>query len=146
MQREQVNLSAAAHKIARQLQQAEPQRQVTFAIADAVTGEGDAKLLWLALENLLGNACKFTRDCADARIEFGVRKEAGERVYCVRDNGFDMAYADKRFEPFHRLHPPAQFEGTGIGLATVQRIVARHGGRIWVESTVGQGATFYFTF
>ncbi|MEW5791019.1 MAG: PAS domain S-box protein [Pseudomonadota bacterium] len=147
MQREQVNLSATAHKIARQLQQAEPQRQVTFAIADAVTGEGDAKLLWLALENLLGNAWKFTRDCADACIEFGVLEEAGERVYFVRDNGigFDMAYADKLFEPFHRLHPPAQFEGTGIGLATVQRIVARHGGRIWAESTVGQGATFYFT-
>jgi light-regulated signal transduction histidine kinase (bacteriophytochrome) len=101
----------------------------------------------IALENLLGNAWKFTRDVLHPRVEFGTRAVSGETVYFVADNGagFDMQYADKLFGAFQRLHGPDEFEGTGIGLATVQRIIHRHGGRIWAESAVGKGATFYFT-
>ena len=108
---------------------------------------GDERLLRLALENLLDNAWKFTRARARARIEFGVVRQGDETVYFVRDDGagFDMAYVGKLFAPFQRLHTPAEFEGTGIGLVTVQRIIHRHGGRIWAEAAVEHGATFYFT-
>jgi light-regulated signal transduction histidine kinase (bacteriophytochrome) len=99
------------------------------------------------MENLLGNAWKYTGKHGTAHIEFGVREQGGERVYFVRDDGagFDMQYADKLFGPFQRLHSLAEFSGSGIGLATVQRIIARHGGRIWAEAAVEQGATFSFT-
>ena len=112
-----------------------------------LTADGDARLLRVALENLFGNAWKFTSKHAQARIEFGATEFAGEPAYFVRDNGagFDMAYADKLFGAFQRLHGMAEFPGTGIGLATVQRVIHRHGGRIWAESAVEQGATFYFT-
>ncbi|MGH2524756.1 MAG: sensor histidine kinase, partial [Anaerolineales bacterium] len=108
---------------------------------------GDARLLRVMLENLLGNAWKFTGKRPQARIEFGVAQRDGARVYFVRDNGagFDMAYADKLFGAFQRLHGAHEFPGTGIGLATVQRIVQRHGGRLWAEAGVEQGATFNFT-
>jgi light-regulated signal transduction histidine kinase (bacteriophytochrome) len=103
--------------------------------------------LRLALDNLIGNAWKFTRKRPRTRIEFGSTQADGQTAYFVRDNGvgFDMAYADKLFDGFQRLHSPAEYEGTGIGLTTVQRIIGRHGGRIWADSAVDQGATFYFT-
>src|SRR5207245_5678537 len=108
---------------------------------------GDAGLLQVVLENLLGNAWKFTARHPRARIEFGVTENNGKPTYFVRDDGagFDIAYAGKLFGAFQRLHAASEFEGTGIGLATVQRIIHRHGGRVWAESAVGQGATFSFT-
>ncbi|WP_211218625.1 ATP-binding protein [Thermithiobacillus tepidarius DSM 3134] len=147
LQREPLDLSAFAREIAERLRQTQATRQVEFVLAEGVLAEGDAQLIRAVLENLLTNAWKFTSKQADARIEFGVREEAEERIYFVRDNGvgFDMAYADKLFGAFQRLHSPGEFEGHGIGLATVARIIARHGGRIWAEGVVGQGAAFYFT-
>ncbi len=147
MQREMVDLSTLAQTIATELQQSQPERQVEFIITPGLVTQGDAHLLWAALENLLGNAWKFTRGQPRARIEFSSAETDGQSAYFVRDNGvgFDMAYADKLFGAFQRLHSPSEFEGTGIGLATVQRIIHRHGGNIWAESAVDQGATFYFT-
>ncbi|MDO9372111.1 MAG: CHASE domain-containing protein [Gammaproteobacteria bacterium] len=143
----EVSLSALAADIVADLRRQSPARETTFIIAPDITVRGDARLLRIALDNLLGNAWKFTARHAQARIEFGVMREQGETVYFVRDNGagFDMTYVDKLFAPFQRLHAPAEFEGTGIGLVTVQRIIRRHGGRIWAEGAVEQGATFYFT-
>ena len=118
-----------------------------FVIANGVTSRGDSHLLRVALENLLGNAWKFTGKHPSARIEFGATADQGQQAYFVRDDGagFDMAYADKLFGAFQRLHPGTDFTGTGIGLATVQRVIHRHGGRIWAEGAVEQGATFFFT-
>jgi light-regulated signal transduction histidine kinase (bacteriophytochrome) len=145
--RGRVDLSALAQVVATELRRQEPQRQVDFVIADTLEAEGDARLLQVMLENLLGNAWKFTAKCAQPRIEFGARKQAdGSTAFFVRDNGagFDMAYAGKLFGAFQRLHRMSDFSGTGIGLATVQRIVHRHGGRVWAEGEIGHGATFYF--
>lgn len=146
-QRQQVDLTAIASSVAARLRRDHPARQVEIAVADDLVAAGDVRLLTIALENLIGNAWKFTSKRADARIEVDVRDEAGSRVYLVRDNGagFDMTYASKLFGVFQRLHSNSEFEGTGIGLATVQRIVHRHGGRIWAEGEVGSGASFYFT-
>jgi light-regulated signal transduction histidine kinase (bacteriophytochrome) len=129
------------------LQQSAPAREIEFVITPNLTASADARLMRAALENLLGNAWKFTANHGQARIEFGVDDEDGRTVYFVRDDGagFDMTYADKLFGAFQRLHSPAQFSGIGIGLATVQRIIHRHGGRIWAEGAVEQGAIFYFT-
>jgi light-regulated signal transduction histidine kinase (bacteriophytochrome) len=145
--REPVDLSDTARAVAARLQKAQPARSVAFIIADGLTDEGDVRLLALALENLVGNAWKYSRKRVDAQIEFGVTSGNGRRVYFVRDNGagFEMAYADKLFGVFQRLHSENEFEGTGIGLATVQRIIRRHGGDIWAEAKVDQGATFFFT-
>jgi light-regulated signal transduction histidine kinase (bacteriophytochrome) len=142
-----VDLSALAESIAAGLHEAEPQRRVEFAIASGVVAQGDADLLRVVLENLLGNAWKFTSKQAEGRVEFGVGEVDGTAAYYVRDDGagFDMAYVDKLFGAFQRLHRVSEFEGTGIGLATVQRIIHRHGGRVWAEGAVGEGATFYFT-
>jgi light-regulated signal transduction histidine kinase (bacteriophytochrome) len=147
MRRESVDLSALAQGVVAELQQSQPERAVEFVIADSVVGTGDARLLRVVLENLLGNAWKFTSKQDHARIEFGVKQEADGSVYFLRDDGvgFDMAYADKLFGTFQRLHSLKEFEGTGVGLATVQRIIQRHGGRIWAVAAVGEGATFYFT-
>jgi PAS domain S-box-containing protein len=157
MTRQPVDLNAMAREIAAELQAQDPQRQVELVIAEKMAAEGDPHLLRIALQNLLDNAWKFTGKREQARIEVGclphlipppLAREGRERaVYFVRDNGvgFDMAYADKLFAPFQRLHGMHEFPGTGIGLATVQRIVARYGGRVWTEAAVDQGATFYFT-
>ncbi|MFN3531260.1 MAG: PAS domain S-box protein [Candidatus Brocadia sp.] len=142
-----VNLSALAKVIASELQEAEPGRQAEFIIAEKLVVNGDPHLLQIALKNLLSNAWKFTRKRPRTIIEFGVKQHDGKPVYFVRDNGagFDMAYANKLFGAFQRLHSTTEFEGTGIGLATVQRIIHRHGGQIWAEGAVDQGATFYFS-
>jgi PAS domain S-box-containing protein len=142
-----MDLSAMARSIANELRQRQPERQVEFVIAEGVMGNGDLHLLEIVLENLLSNAWKFTEKHPRARIEFGVMQKEDETVYFVRDDGagFDMAYVDKLFGAFQRLHTKNDFEGTGIGLATVQRIIHRHGGRVWAEGGVEKGATFYFT-
>ena len=147
MHRQPVNLSELVQQIARDLARQDPERAVEWVIARDVVAVGDPHLLRIALENLLSNAWKFTSRHTTARIEFGVKRDQESAVYFVRDDGagFDMAYADKLFGAFQRLHGLAEFEGTGIGLATVQRIIHRHGGRIWAEGEVEQGATFYFT-
>ena len=144
--RVRVDLTAVARTVATELQRAQPDRRVTFVIEDGLRTQGDPGLLRAMLANLFGNSWKFTRKHPEARIELGATDRGGERVYFVRDDGagFDMAYADKLFRPFQRLHTMEDFEGTGIGLATVQRIVLRHGGRVWGEAAIEGGATFYF--
>jgi signal transduction histidine kinase len=146
--RARVNLSTVAHAVAEELQHGASPRQVEFYIAADVIADGDARLLRVVLDNLLGNAWKFTSHHPRARIEFGVvTPPEGPQVFFVRDDGagFDMAYADKLFAPFQRFDRAMEFPGTGVGLATVQRIIHRHGGYIWAEGRVEQGATFYFT-
>ena len=147
MQCDVVDLSALADTVATELQQSQPDRQAEFIISPGLIAKGDTHLIRLALENLIGNAWKFTRKRPSTRIEFSCIKDSERTVYFVRDNGvgFDMAYADKLFSGFQRLHSPADYEGTGIGLTTVKRIIDRHGGTIWAESIIEQGATFYFT-
>ncbi len=147
VRRETVDLSSLAQVVAAELEQREPERQVEFVIGEGLITKGDARLLRVMLENLLGNAWKFTAKHPRTRIEFRVTQHKGESAYFVRDDGvgFDMAYADKLFGAFQRLHSADEFEGTGIGLATVQRIIHRHGGRVWAEGAEEQGATFYFT-
>ena len=142
-----VNLSALAQTIAAHLQEAAPERRVVFAIQPGLNIKGDAQLLEIALTNLLDNAFKFTGKTPLARIEFGQTEVEGKRAFFVRDNGagFNMALAKQLFGAFQRLHRASAFPGTGIGLTTVQRVIHRHGGRIWAEAAVGQGATFYFT-
>lgn len=143
-----VDLSALAMSIAIDLEKADPERKSDFLIEQGLAARGDEKLLRMVLENLLGNAWKFTSKQAVPTIEFRRSgEEAGKDVFCVRDNGvgFDMAYAERLFQPFQRLHSQDEFPGTGIGLATVRRIVQRHGGRVWAEGKTGEGAVFYFT-
>jgi len=144
LRRETVDLSSLASAIADELRRTEPGRRVEFEIAENVRGEGDETLLRLVLQNLIANAWKFTAGREPARIAFGIGEDG---AYYVRDNGagFDMAYAGHLFAPFHRLHGAAEFPGTGIGLATVDRIVRRHAGRVWADGEVGKGATFHFT-
>lgn len=146
VRRESIDLSALAREVAEELKSAAKDAQVEFCIAPDLVGHGDAGLLWIALENLFSNAWKFSRSRRMPRIEFGMMEREGEQVYFVRDNGvgFDMAYADKLFGTFERLHG-ASFEGLGIGLATVKRVIRRHGGRVWAEGAVDQGASFFFT-
>lgn len=145
--KERVDLAQIAASVIADLRRADPDRAVTFVIADEIPAEADARLIKITLENLLGNAWKFTSKTSSPRIEIGIEETDGERVYTVRDNGagFDMKYADALFGAFRRLHSDKEFPGTGIGLATVQRIIQRHGGRIWAEAAVGEGATFWFT-
>lgn len=147
MRYEKVDLSAMVQMIAAELKEREPERIVEFSIAEGVNAYGDAHLLRVALENLLSNAWKFTGKHPHAKIEFGVSQQMGQPVYFVRDDGagFDMAYANKLFVPFQRLHGSTEFEGTGIGLTIVRRIIHRHGGSTWAEGEVEKGATFYFT-
>lgn len=143
---ETVDLTEAARAIAEELRDREPLREIEVKIEEGLTAVGDPHLLRIALENLLSNAWKFTREQSSARIEVGMTV-GEEPTFFVRDNGvgFDMAYVGKLFQPFQRLHVDSAFEGTGIGLATVQRVVHRHGGRIWAEGREGAGAAIYFT-
>lgn len=147
LREQEVDLSALASLILTRLQESEPDRDVEVKVRPGVVVTGDGQLLKIALENLLENAWKFTAKQPETRIEFGMTQVSGEPTYFVRDNGagFDMTYADRLFGPFQRLHPQDEFPGSGIGLATVQRIIHRHGGRVWAEGLVGQGATFQFT-
>jgi PAS domain S-box-containing protein len=145
---EHVDLSALVREAAARLSASEPQRTVEVSVQDHLQAEADSRLARALFENLLGNAWKFTSKVPAARVEFGTTEKDGVSAFYVRDNGagFDMAFAGKLFAPFQRLHTVDEFPGTGIGLATVQRIVQRHGGRIWAEGIVDVGATFYFTF
>ena len=146
LERAQVDLSALAQAVTAELGQTQPEREVEFVVAEGVIAKGDVGLLRIVLENLLNNAYKFTGKQARARIEFGATQVDGQTAYFVQDDGagFDMTHAGKLFDPFQRLHAASEFKGTGIGLATVQRIVHRHGGRCWATGDVGKGATFYF--
>jgi len=146
MQIGDVDLSECAAKIAAMFLESDPDRTASIDIAAGLTAKGDASLLTIALQNLIGNAWKYSATSPEASIAVGMQATEGAKVFYVQDNGvgFDMAYQDKLFQVFERLHGQ-EFEGTGIGLATVQRIIERHGGRIWAESEVGHGATFYFT-
>lgn len=147
MKREEVDLTTVARKVIADLEKTNGQRKVAVKIEEGLSTRGDKRLLRVALVNLLGNAWKFTSRRNAAEVYFGSVEKNGEQVYVVRDNGagFDMAYANKLFGAFQRLHTGGEFEGTGIGLATVQRIIGRHGGRVWAEGEVNKGATFYFT-
>jgi PAS domain S-box-containing protein len=145
--REQVDLSAMATSLAVELREREPDRRVEFVIQDDLSALGDFRFLTIVLENLLANAFKFTSKRATARIEFGRELVNGENAFFVQDDGvgFDMTYADQLFVPFQRLHTDTEFPGSGIGLATIRRIVGRHGGHVWAHGEVGHGATIYFT-
>jgi light-regulated signal transduction histidine kinase (bacteriophytochrome) len=142
-----VKLSALVQAVIAELVQNEPERKVEVVIAPELQAHADERLIRLMLENLLGNAWKFTNKKMPGRIEFGQQVQNGEPVFYVRDNGagFDMRYADKLFGAFQRLHKTEEFPGTGIGLATAQRIIRRNGGRVWANSEIDQGATFFFT-
>ena len=147
LEHERVDVSDLVNQILLKYRMEDQQRKLKAVIAPGITVTADLPLLKSALENLLGNAWKYTRNTPDAVIELGSYRQGREEVFFVRDNGagFDMNQADKLFKPFQRLHPSREFEGTGVGLATVHRIIDRHGGRIWGEGEPGNGATFYFT-
>jgi len=147
LNREEHDLSEMAWSSIRKLQEYEPGRNVNVNITPGITGWVDESLFQNLLDNLLGNAWKYSSKTSNPTIEFGVTEQGGEEIYFVRDNGagFDMAYSSKLFNAFQRLHEADEFSGTGIGLATVSRILSRHGGRIWAEGVINKGATFYFT-
>jgi light-regulated signal transduction histidine kinase (bacteriophytochrome) len=142
-----VNLTGIARLVIEELREREPQRKFVAEIAEGMTASGDAPLMKVVLSSLLANAWKFTQKKEEARISMSLDKEGGQEIFCVRDNGagFEMAYASKLFAPFQRLHGETEFDGTGIGLATVKRIVARHGGRVWATAEPEAGAAFFFT-
>jgi signal transduction histidine kinase len=142
---EHVDISSLGEQVVQRLLDGNPGQKVEVSIQPDMRMSGDPKLLTLVMENLIGNAFKYTSATPDARVDIGTTCIKGEEVYYVRDNGagFDMEYYAKLFEPFQRLHGDEEFPGTGIGLATVQRIVERHGGRVWAEGEPGKGATFY---
>jgi len=147
MKRERVDLTSVAQKCAERLRASHPGRLADFVLADGLFTFGDEDLLTVMMENLLGNAWKFTGRRGKAVIEFGMERRANGTIFFIRDNGsgFDMTYVDKLFKPFQRLHQTEDFPGTGIGLAIVKRIVDRHGGRVWIEGQPEKGAVVYFT-
>ncbi len=147
LDRRPIDLAGIARAVLARLQAEQPHRTVELVVPAEAVAFGDARLLGVVMENLLGNAWKFTSKRVQARIEFGHRSDAGRPVFFVRDNGagLDMTYREKLFGVFQRLHSASEFEGSGIGLATVQRIIRRHGGRVWAEGEVDRGATFSFT-
>ena len=144
---QQIDISAMAEEVFQRLQATAPERQVKIDVMPGMNAQGDRRLLGILLENLLGNAWKYTGKQDDAQISFACTRQGDERIFYVRDNGvgFNPQYTDKVFEAFQRLHSSSEFEGSGVGLATVQRVVKRHGGRVWAEAEEGEGATFYFT-
>ena len=148
MHRELIDLSKLAEEVISGLRAKERSRKAIIDIENGLSVWGDKRLLQIMLSNLLGNAWKFTSKQEQTVISFGREQKEGETAFVVRDNGagFDMNYSNKLFQAFQRLHRATEFEGTGIGLATVQRVVLRHGGRVWAEGVVGSGANFYFTF
>lgn len=152
LRKESISLTELARGVVADLQETDPSRKVAIEIAEGLSASGDARLITIVLVNLVGNAWKYTAKRPDAQIVFaqqsqGSQNQGNETVFYVRDNGagFDLQYADKLFAPFQRMHQDSEFEGTGIGLATVKRIISRHGGRIWAEAAVDKGATFYFS-
>jgi light-regulated signal transduction histidine kinase (bacteriophytochrome) len=147
LEKESIDLTELARSIVANFQSREPARKVAIDIAEGLSATGDRRLITIVLGNLLGNAWKYTAKEATAQIAFGEEQKGHEPVFYVRDNGvgFNMAHANELFVPFHRLHHESEFEGTGIGLATAQRVISRHGGSIWAEAAVRVGATFYFT-
>ena len=148
LKREPLSLTALAREVARDLRQSDPNRNVLFAISDALETTADPVLMRVALTNLLENAWKYTgRQSSQALISFGKEQHDGGEIFCVRDNGagFDMAYASKLFAPFQRLHSAREFPGSGVGLACVARVIHKHGGRIWADAKTGEGAAFFFT-
>jgi signal transduction histidine kinase len=147
LKRTRVDLSALAQTVIDDLQRASPERRVSVHIQPGLTVQADGQLMHVALDNLLGNAWKFTAKVPDAHIEFGCEQGAESATFHVRDNGagFNMSYVDKLFRPFSRLHKDSDFPGTGIGLATVQRVIDRHGGRVQAQGTPGGGATISFS-
>ena len=142
-----IDLSEIAQNILQHLAESQPERKVDVRIQPGMRVTADLNLMKIALDNLLGNAWKYSDKQAHARIEFGRSDKGGDETYFIKDNGigFDMRFADKLFSSFQRLHKASEYEGTGIGLATVQRIIHRHGGRIWGEAEPNKGASFYFT-
>jgi signal transduction histidine kinase len=142
----EIDLSQVCSEIVSNLRFTAPERKVTVEIEPGLRCNGDLSLIRAAMENLIGNAWKYSARVAEARIEVGTVNVDGRTAFCVRDNGagFDMKEAHRLFAPFERLHSSSEFEGTGVGLAAVQRIIQRHGGRIWAQSESGQGATFFF--
>jgi len=147
MHKQRVDLAALARQVMQDLRRRDPARKVDFIVAECPDADGDPRLVQIVLENLLRNSWKYTSSHSSARIEFGCERRGSGIVYFVRDDGagFDPSHADRLFKPFQRLHSASEFPGTGIGLATVQRIIQRHGGDVWGESKVGRGATFFFT-
>ena len=145
--RHQVDLSAVAIAVIDELRRRDVSRKLGATVQPGLVADADGRLVRILFDNLVGNAWKFTAKTAAPNVDIGAEEQAGETVFFVRDNGagFDMAYADRLFTPFQRLHSEREYAGTGIGLATVKRIVERHGGRIWVNSAPGRGSTFYFT-
>jgi light-regulated signal transduction histidine kinase (bacteriophytochrome) len=144
---ETVDLSGMVSEIVKDLSEKEPERKIGFAIESDIFAKGDPSLLHIALYNLIENAWKFSAKLPQAKIEFGITRQENSEVYFVKDNGigFNMQYNDKLFKPFQRLHANTDFPGHGIGLATVQRVISRHGGKIWADSEQGKGTAIYFT-
>jgi two-component system sensor histidine kinase/response regulator len=147
LSRQPVSMSALVHEVVAELRKEHLERRIEIRVGDLPDGVGDPAMLRQVLVNLLSNALKFTRERQEALVEVGCEQGHGERNYFVRDNGagFDMRHASKLFEAFHRLHSAAEFEGTGVGLSIVDRVIQRHGGRVWAEAELDKGATFYFT-
>jgi light-regulated signal transduction histidine kinase (bacteriophytochrome) len=147
LHRQPLDLSAIARRALNQQLRSDPGRDISVEIQDGMSVYGDPELIAIALNNLLGNAVKFTSKTLEPMIRMSQETQDDSRIFCIRDNGagFDMAYADKLFGAFQRLHSSEEFEGTGIGLAIVQRVIQRHGGKIWAESQRGKGAAFFFT-
>jgi light-regulated signal transduction histidine kinase (bacteriophytochrome) len=147
LQRQRIDLSTIARKVIEELQRRTPERLVEIVIGDGIIVDADSRLITIVLENLIGNAWKFTGKCQHPRIECLSMVGGDGLTVIIRDNGagFDMKFVEKLFKPFQRLHTERDFPGTGIGLATVRRIIDRHGGRLWVESAIGRGTTFFFT-